>query len=401
MSDIFIARQPIFKQDMSIKAYELLFRQSEESISANVVDGNSATSQVMMSSFVDIGLENLVAHHIAFINLTEHFLSNPNLVVIPPDRVVLEVLEDVEPTEKVIESLKILKQRGFTIALDDFVYADKFKPLLEFADIIKIDVTLQTQSEIKASLSNFALPDVELLAEKIETFEEFEFYKSLGFSYFQGYFFAKPTIVHGKALAANKLSILQLVAKVNQPDIEIEELSDIISTDVSLSHKVLKFINSPANGLRTTVDSIQQAVALLGLATIKNWVTVLALASNTDKPLELSTTALIRAKICQSLAKMNKLPSPDGYFTVGLFSTIDAMMDQPLDNLLEELPLSEEAKLGLLAHEGSFGDALNCVFAMEQSDFSSIDFMGLNLTEMSDLYLEAIKWADDMLRNIH
>ncbi len=399
MSDVFIARQPIFDADLTVYAYELLFRQTETALTADVIDGDSATSQVMMNSFINIGLENIVGNHIAFFNLTEYFLSNPDLIVIPPDQAVLEILEDVEPTEAVVQSLKDLKKRGFIIALDDFIYEDKFIPLLECADIIKVDVTLQNHSEIKASLEQYKIYNVKLLAEKIETYEEFEYFRKLGFQYFQGYFFSKPTIVQGKGLESNKLSLLQLVAKVNDPDIEIEELSQIISTDISLSHKVLKYINSPSSGIRATIDSIQQAVTLLGLSTIKNWVTVMALSSNSNKPLELSTTALVRAKICQALAKANNLEKPDSFFTVGLFSTLDAMMDQPFEVLMNELPLSDDAKLGLIGKEGAYGEALKCVLAMEQSDFSIIDFMGLSLGEMSDLYLDAVKWADDMLRS--
>lgn len=399
MSDIFIARQPIFDASLVVYAYELLFRQSADAVSAGVLDGDRATSHVMLSSFVDIGLKNLVGDHIAFFNLTQYFLSNPDLIVIPPDQVVLEILEDVEPTQEVIDSVRELKQRGFTIALDDFIYDDKFIPLLECADLVKVDVTLENHAEIKKGLAVYKPYNVKLLAEKIETYEEFEFFKDLGFDYFQGYFFSKPTIVQGKGIASNKLSLLQLVAKVNDPDIEIEELSEIISTDISLSHKVLKYINSPSSGIRATIDSIQQAVTLLGLSTIKNWVTVMALSSNADKPLELSTTALVRAKICQGLAKHNNLEKPDSYFTIGLFSTLDAMMDQSFDVLMDELPLSADAKDGLINKKGSYGDALSCAFAMEESDFTLLDFMGLDLGEMSDLYLESVQWADDMLRN--
>lgn len=401
MSDVFIARQPIFNADLAVYAYELLFRQSGESVTSGVMegDGDSATSQVMMNSFVDIGLDNLVGDHIAFFNLTEYFLSNPDLIVIPPEQVVLEILEDVEPTQEVIDSVQILKKRGFKVALDDFIYNEKFNPLLELVDIVKVDVTLENHADIKKSLSHYTPFNVKLLAEKIETYEEFEFFKDLGFEYFQGYFFAKPTIVQGKGLAPNKLALLQLVAKVNDSEIDIDVLSSIISTDISLSHKVLKFINSPSSGIRAKVDSIQQAVTLLGLSTIKNWVTVMALSSNKDKPLELSTTALIRAKICQDLAVRNKLDKPDSFFTVGLFSTLDAMMDQSFDVLLAELPLTDDAKDGLMNQTGSYGEALKCALAMENSDLSVIDFMGLDLMEMSNLYLEAIKWSDDMLRS--
>ncbi len=401
MSDIFIGRQPIFDKDLKVIAYELLFRGDGEALDANVIDGDSATSQVILNTFVNIGLETLVGSHQAFINLTRLFISNPNLLTAPPGQIVLEILEDIEPNETIINTLRKFKDDGHTIALDDFIFEDKYMPLVELADIIKIDIMALEDHEIEEHVAKLKPYNLKLLAEKIETHDEFHFLESLGFDYFQGYFLSKPEIIKGKSIAPNQVTVLELVAKINNPNVELDELSQIISRDVSVSHKVLKYINSPMSGLSAEVDSIQQAVVLLGLSTIKNWVTVLALATGSNKSSELPLTAMVRGKCCELLAKECKLPKPESYFTVGLFSTLDAMMDQELSELLDDLPLSSEAKLALLDHEGVFGEALKCTLSMEKNDSSLIGFKGLDMTELSDIYLLAIQWSDDLVSSFN
>ncbi len=400
MEDIFIGRQPIFDHKLNIYAYELLFRSSGNSFSANVVDGDSATSKVIINAFVDIGLEKIVGQHVAFVNLTRVFISNPDLIVAPPDQIVLEILEEIEPSEKILNTLRTLKQQGHTIALDDFIYHDKFEPFIELADIIKLDIMALSEDEIRQHVQQLKRYKVKLLGEKIETYEEFEFLKSLGFDYYQGYFFSRPTVIKGKTITPNQLTILELIAKINNPEVDVDDLSSLIRNDVSLSHKVLKFINSPMSGLRTQVDSIQQAVVMLGLSTIKNWVTILALATGSNKPIALTVTALVRARSCELMAREAGLPKPESFFTVGLFSALDALMDQPLQELLNELPLYDHSKLALLKREGIYGEALNCTLAMEQSDFDHIRFNDMQLPLLYDIYLESIGWADSLTGSI-
>lgn len=400
MSDIFIGRQPIFNVDLNVYAYELLFRSSEDQATVSIIDGDTATSQVMLNTFVDIGLENLVGRHKAFINLTQYFLQDPDRVAIPPGQVVFEVLEDVEPEENVIETLKELKKRGYTIALDDFVFAEHLQPMIDLADIIKIDVMALSHDETEQHVTRLRSQNKILLAEKIETYEEFEFLKQLDFDFYQGYFFSKPTVIKGKGLKPNQAALLNLIAKINNDQVEVKELSDIISTDISLSHKILKFINSPMSGLRAEVDSIQQAVVLLGLTTIKNWVSIVAMATGSDKPHELSTLALVRARACEQLARSARQDRPEGYFTVGLFSTLEAMMDLPILTLLDDLPLPDDIKLALLENGGAYGEALGCAIAMERSDVDGFLFLNLDVSTMAEIYLDALLWASEQSKVI-
>jgi EAL and modified HD-GYP domain-containing signal transduction protein len=398
--DIFIGRQPIFDHNLNVYAYELLFRSHGNEDTADVTDGDRATSQVMLNTFADIGLDKLVGKHRAFINLTQFFLENPERVVIPPGQVVLEVLEDVKPDKQVIKTLTTLKAQGHTIALDDFIYSENLQPLVSLADIIKIDILALSRSEIRDHVAQFREKNIKLLAEKVETYDEFEFLKTLEFDYYQGYFFAKPTVIKGKGLESNQVSALRLVNKLSDPDLDVAELSAIIRTDVALSHKILKFINSPASGLRTKIDSIQRAVVFLGLSTIKNLASLIALTSSSRKPNELIKLALVRARTCEQLARKSGRPKPESYFTIGLFSTLDAMLDLPFEKILKELPLSEELKLALLERQGHLGSALNCVHAMEGNDFSRITFVGLTLPEISELYLDSTFWADQQVKSI-
>lgn len=396
MTEIFIGRQPIFNQQMQIFAYELLFRGNASTDTANVIDGDSATSQVMINALVDIGLNNIVGPHPAFINLTRMFVTNPDLVILPPGDTVLEILEDIEPNEQIVNALNVLKQQGHTIALDDFVYDHKFHEFIDLADIIKIDVMTLDNETVETHAKQLKTLGKKLLAEKVETYVEFEWLKGLGFDYYQGYFFARPALISGKTITANQINLLMLIAEINNPEVEIEQLSKIIGSDVSLSHKLLKFINSPISGLRTEVDSIKQAVVLLGMTTIRNWATVMALANGSGKPIELSKSALVRGRCCELLATAARLPKPESCFTVGLFSTLDAMLDQPLDILLSELPLAQSAKLALLRGDGEFGQALGCTLAMERNEESMQGYYNLSVAELGGIYLQALQWADEM-----
>jgi EAL and modified HD-GYP domain-containing signal transduction protein len=397
MPDIFIGRQPVFDKNLNVFAYELLFRGQEDQTAANVVDGDIATSQVILNSFADIGLENLVGRHLAFINMTRYFLQNPDHVAIPPGQLVLEVPADLPADESTIEGLHDLKNRGHTIALDNFEYREEIDPLVDMADIVTLDVQALGTDEIRHQVDLLKSKNTRLLAIKVESYEQFELLKQLGFDYYQGFFFSRPTVIKGKGLSSNQVSVLRVVAKIYDPDLDVCELSDIISTDVSLSHKIMKFINSSANGPKVEVDSIQRAVVMLGINTIKNWATLVALAAASDKPDELCTVALVRARSCEQLARTVGQANPDSYFTLGLFSTLEAMMDMPVAILLESLPLSDEMKSALIRGDGVYGQALDCVLAMETDDLDKIQFLNLNLMQMSKIYLGAIAWADRQL----
>ncbi len=394
MSDIFIARQPIYDRKLYVYAYELLYREGEDN-HANVVDGDDATSQVLINALMDIGLPELVEQSLAFINLTERYIVEGLPPSLAQDNVVLEVLEDIEATDAVIEGLKKLQREGYVIALDDFICDDSKLPLVALADIIKIDLLAVPGAELAEQVKKLRPTGVRLLAEKVETPEEFEYCKALGFDYFQGYFFCKPNIVKGVHTPTSRMAIMQLLAKLQDPDLDFGELQALVAQDVSLSYRILRYINSAHFSLGQKIESMQQAISLLGLNTIKTWVAILAMSSIDDKPYELILTALIRAHMCEKLSTSTSI-SAEHAFTVGLFSALDAFIDKPLDEILDALPLTDALNYALLDKRGELGEMLSLVLSYERGEWDSVTNAQYDCDTLRSAYLGSIRWAGDI-----
>ncbi len=397
MQDIFIGRQPIFDRDLGIFAYELLFRSGTQN-RAGPLDGDQATSQVVINAFMEIGLDNIVGSHLAFINLTRSFLVTDSPLPFPKDRVVLEILEDIKADADVLEAVRVLGQQGYRMALDDFIFDESLRPLVELAQIVKIDLMALTREQLDEHVKLLRAYPLKLLAEKIETQEEFEYCKSLGFDYFQGYFLSKPNIVQGQQLPPNRLAVLQLLAKLQDSEAGAADLEKLVAQDVGLSYKLLRYINSAFFAFPKKIDSIRQAVVYLGNRAIRTWVSLLVVAGMGHKPSALVVTAMQRAKMCELLASAAKSESSETYFTVGLFSMLEVLMDAPLEKILEALPFTDDIRRALLAQEGPYGEALKCVIAYEQGEFGKARFRNLAPSQMTDTYIEAAKWADQSAR---
>ncbi|MBP7900586.1 MAG: EAL domain-containing protein [Gammaproteobacteria bacterium] len=402
LHDVYVGRQPIFTRDMQVYAYELLFRHNQQQNAADVISGDSATAQVVMNAFIEIGLSNLVGQHKAFLNFTEQFLLRENHSAFPTHQLVIELLETIQPTPAVINATRALRDQGYTIALDDFFYTDEFKPLIALAHIIKIDILAvgirQLPAHVQAIRASNA--DVRLLAEKVETNAQFELCKALGMDYFQGYFFARPQIVKGQGLANNKLAILNLLSNVYDPDIDMGELAEVIGHDVGLTHKLLAFVRSYPGNESIQINSIKDAVLRFGLQKLQSWVSILVLAGKDDKTPELFKTALIRARFVQLLAEHANLPQRESFFMVGLFSCLDALMDADMPTLMEAMPLHESIKTALIDKQGVMGEALSCVLAIEQGKTAQTQFMQLNAGEISSYYMQAMWWATIACANL-
>ena len=372
--DRFIARQPIFDSNLRLYAYELLFRSSMENCFSNI-DGDSATKQVMANSVLLFGMQSMAGQAKAFINFTQNLLVKNYALTLPANQIVVEILETVEPEPQVVQACQLLKSKGYTLALDDFVFDLKFKPFLALADIIKVEYPKTSPGQRNALARLGQKMGVSLLAEKIESYEDYQSARDKGYSLFQGYFFSKPQIIARKDLPANKLHYLQLLKEVNQPDMNFKTLSKVIGSDVSLSYKLLRYINSAAFGLLSEVRSLEQALNLLGQLEIKKWVSLIALASmSDDKPEELVNSAMLRAKLAEGLAEqMGLIQIKRDYFLLGLFSLLDAMVDRPIKEVLGELPLGEDIKAALLGHEVLGAKVLQLVMAQERGEWSEID----------------------------
>ena len=396
MDNIYIARQPIYDAQLKVVAYELLFRSGQTTNAADFLDGDEATRNVIVNSITEIGMDQLVGPHRAFINLTHNHVLQMAEQPMPElkDRLVLEVLEDIKADKEIIEAVTKLANDGFTIALDDFIYSESLQPLVELSDIIKIDLMALTVEELEVHVKQLSNGKRKLLAEKVETKEEFERCKELGFDYYQGYFFSKPQIIKGKSLPANKVAILSLLAKLQDNESSNEELAEIISQDLTMSVRVLRYINSAQFGFSREVNSIQQAIMMLGRTTIRNLATLLSMSQIKDKPHELLIISMIRSKMAENIAKQVKMDK-EICFTIGLFSIIDTLMDQDMEVLIEGLPLTENIRAALIRHEGELGKILNCVLAYESGDWENANYENLSANDIRECYLEALNWSND------
>lgn len=416
MEQFFVGRQPIYNRKQQVVAYELLYRHHLRATTAKVTDGDRATSQVIVNSLVDIGLEKLVGSAIAFINLTDSFIRGDIELPFSPKQVILEVLESVEPSTEALTGLRRLAERGFTLALDDFIYTPAFDPFLRLASVVKLDVLGLSLAEITARVQQLKPFKVKLLAEKVESIEIYNHCVALGFSYFQGYYLCKPQIVEGRRLPANKALLLNLMSKVQNPQTELTELEALIQHDVALSYRLLKLINSASYGLSQEIDSIGRALSLLGMKTIRNWISLILLTQVEGKPPELLKNALFRAWLCERLGKVLQPPQAAQFFTVGLFSMLDVLMDQPLEQLLASLPLHSEIKHALLHQSGNLlGEVLHLVVNYEQGRWESLPLETDQPLQLPSLpspapitgsqfiafYLEAVQWADSEMRQLN
>ncbi|MGZ8183498.1 MAG: EAL and HDOD domain-containing protein [Methylobacter sp.] len=399
MADIIIGRQQIFDQTLNIYAYELLFRGDDFDL--NQRDGaTQATNQVITDTILELGLNSIVGPHKAFINFTTQNILDKTPLHLPKDRIVIEVLENVEIDSRVVANLKELSELGYIIALDDFVFSDEWTPLVEFADIIKLDVLEMGESKTRDLIKRLASYNVQLLAEKVETYAEYQYLLELGCNYFQGFFFNKPNIVSGKRLSVNQTAAIQLLNTVNNPDVEFEDLSKIISLDVGLSYKLLHYINSAFFALPNKVSSINHAISYLGLKEIKRWVNILTLASLSNKPEAVMQNALIRGKMCEELASLSGDKS-DNFFLIGILSNLDSLLDMPLEEAISQLPLADNIVSAILHKNGLGGEALNCVLSYEHWDISSISFKNIDQSIIGDSYIKSINWAKDVMGNIN
>ena len=396
--DVFVARQPIFTKKKKLFAYELLFREGMNNAFPDL-DGDTATSSLLSQSFFSSGIEKITADKVSFINFTEPLILQGTPSMFPHEKIMVEILENVTPTVEVIDACRELKKKNYTLALDDFEYSDQFKPLLELADIVKIDFRLTPPEEIKKTVELLKNYRCRLLAEKIETYDEFEKAAEMGFKYFQGYFFSKPEILKNRDIPPGKLTVLNLINEINRKGFNIESLERTIETDVAVTYKLLKYLNSAYFSRLSPVKSVRQAIAYLGETGTKMFVTLIAASKLADdKPQELVRMSIVRARFLEQLG-IDSGASRGELFMLGLFSLIDAMLDNPMDYLVKQLPLSDTVADALIHGSGPLAPYLKVVQAIEKADWKGFEEEAKSIkveeSKIHDMYLDSISFANN------
>ncbi len=400
----FIARQPIFDRQQNIYGYELLFRSSLD----NYFDGSdldNASSSVIANSFLLFSIEEMTDGTRAFLNTTHNTLKSGYIYALPQDSVVIDILQPLIPDPELVKTCRQLKRAGYTLALDDFTYQPEFESLLDCVDLVKIDLLNNSPEDAAEYAELLQDKGKKLQAIKVETHQVFELALKMGFDYFQGYFFSKPAVLSRKDIPANRLKYIQILKEVNAVELDFQRLSEVIQGEMSVSFKLLKLINSAAFGMPNPVRSIKQALGLLGSREIRKWASLISLTGMADeKPNELVIYSLARGKACELIAgHVGMLSRASDLFLMGLFSLLDAIVDRPLADILEEIPFEEDLKAALLGKEGRPKRVLDLVIAQEMGlwNILSAYAKSLNMPEnaLQEIHIEAVQWAHQTFRS--
>lgn len=396
---VLFARQPIFDRKKRLFGYELLFRNGMDD-RAVFEDGDLATRSVMLNAYTHSDTLSVLNHKPGLLNVTKTMLhALPDYL---SDNLIIEVLEDYHGDADLVELLSSLKERGFRLALDDFELKDYRPALIDLVDIVKVDVLATGREELLSLLERLKPHKVTLLAEKVEDHDTLQFCLDQGFDYFQGYFFCQPEIVTGHRLDPARASLLTLLAEIYRPNIEPNDIYELVQQDTVLSYKILQLVNSAFYRRTRTIDSLHQAVMLLGIDRIRSWATLVNMGQLDDKPRELQREALTRAFMCERLGEVVDPSRSNAYFTAGLLSVLDAWLDRPMPTILRQLPLSDELKTALIERSGTLGEALSLVVAYCHSNWQALESPWLSGHEVSaaqlcDWYSQAIDRADQLL----
>jgi len=371
----YLARQPILNRARELFAYELLFRNGIQN-SCDGMDLEFASTSVLDTSFL-IGFEKITAGHPMFINCPRDFLLRDYVSLFPPKSVVIEILENIKPDQDVVEACRRLRQAGYSIALDDFVDSPDWAPLVALADIIKVDFRLTDRKEQAAIVSRYAGRKIRMLAEKVEAQEEYAAGMQMGYSLFQGYFFCRPEMMQHRDLPSFKLAYLELLRAATAPEFDIRELASKIKHEASLTFRLLRYLNSAAFGLRSEIHSVPHALSMLGERELRKWIAVVSVGVLADgKPDELMTVPLVRGRFCELLAPLAGIAEQaNDLFLMGLLSVMDAILDQPLDSILADLPVRSEIKEALVARTGLYWQLLEIATAYERADWEKVSVL--------------------------
>ena len=392
MHEKFIARQPIFDKRLRVFAYELLFRGGPQNV---FLPNPNAASSVIADSITLFDLQMLTGNARAFVNVDELALRLGAPRLLPADRIVVEILETVRPTEEIITVCRDLRSAGYQLALDDFIDAPGLEPLVDLVQYLKVDFQLLKPEERARVAKKYARNGMSLLAEKVETREDLAEARSLGFCYFQGYFFCKPSMLETRQIPVNQLVQLELLNAVAAPEINYGVVEELMKQEPSLLYRLLRYLNSPVLGLRSEVHSVRQALTLLGEQEFRRWVSVFAMiAMSQGKPPELIRTALTRAYFCEEFSDVAQLPDRrSSLFLMGLLSVADALLDKPMEQVLASLPVTQEVKTALSGGENRLREVYEAVLVWERAEWPLLPAVAQRLGCDEEIVPEAYRLA--------
>ncbi|MEK6662964.1 MAG: EAL domain-containing protein [Pseudomonadota bacterium] len=403
--DIFLARQPILDRNQSIVAYELLFRSGQQNF-AQIENELNATASVIISLFNEMGVQSVLGNERGFINVSGGFLMSDMIELLPTNQIVIELLETIEITPMILERCRKLKQHGFSLALDDFVLMnEQNQDLLPIVDVIKVDLLQLSPDELTKTVHKLRAYPAKLLAEKVESREQFEHCMQIGFHFFQGYYFAKPVILTGKRAEPSTIALFKLLSLVLD-DASGEDLEGAIKGDSNLTYNLLKLVNSVGSGASQKIDSLAKAIILIGRRQLQRWLQLLLYTINdkgqTSNPLML--LAATRAKMLEILCRcMNNQDTAmqDRAFITGSFSLLDTLLSMPMVDVMAQLSMHEEVKLALIERTGLLGQLLTLVESLEKGDFEAVaeklnTLPGLDAAMLNEAQMAAIRWVSSL-----
>ena len=395
--EVAVVRQPLADERHGVIGYELLFGGERQSL--DPATDAKATSALLVDAFGDIGLDALAGRHPAWMSIARNFLVEIGPPPVRPDRAVLQIAA-YEARDDLLGVLQRIGRSGYTLALDDFDGRGDIAVLLELCSIVKVDVANRDDAAIADIIAAPKAYGSLLVATQVASAYDFDRCRALGFTYFQGDFFAKPRMVRHRGVGTGGLGAMRALGELSSADASFEDLERIISSDVGLSIKLLRYVNSAYFALPRTIGSVREALSLLGTRTIRRWATVMALSAIPDAPHELVAIALHRARMCEVLAGNAPADDREALFTIGLFSVADGLMDMTMEEVLESLPFADEIRAALLRHDGPKGELLAAVLAYERGEFPSASSAADGSVSLSGAYRAALEWADEAGRAV-
>ncbi|HEX4353052.1 MAG TPA: HDOD domain-containing protein, partial [Polyangiales bacterium] len=382
-AELFVARQPILDANRSLVAYELLFRTGSANIFPAGTDPDEASKRIIGQTISVFGLDALVGDKIAYVNVTQRILTRGTYACFPPGRVVLELLETLRADEETLAACAAAKSAGYVLALDDYSGQTELAGFLPHVGVIKVDFRVADEARRREIAERFAGKKVQLLAEKVETAADFNTAREMGYQYFQGFFFCRPEMISRNDIPVSKVTYLQFLKELSLPELDFGRLERVIKQDVGLSLKLLRYLKAAAFGWRSEITSIKQALSLLGERPFRRWASLLVIAVlSNDRPAELLPMCLVRARFCESLASELGLRGRElDLFLVGLLSLMDAVVERPLAELLDDIALPADLVAALLPGPGSnrMRDALSLVIAYERAAWDEVETLSQKL----------------------